>query len=115
MSRLAAASTYLASRLTRRSFLTRTLQVVTAAVAGTTAGIVLPASRAYGVTCPDTICSCGVSDSNSCWFECTGCNCGSRMAKLCDCCSGCSNPNHLCNAPCTTICDSKRTCTQLLC
>ena len=104
-----------AARLNRRTFLGRSLGVVTAAVAGTSMSVVLPAKRAYAIDCPASTCSCGVTDSDSCWFTCGPCACAGKMAKLCDCCSGCSNPNHLCNSPCSGICDSKRTCTAMLC
>jgi hypothetical protein len=104
-----------AARLNRRTFLGRMLGVASAAVAGTSMSVVLPAKRAYAWDCGASICTCGMTDSNSCWYTCGHCQCNGKMAKMCDCCSGCGNPNHFCGDPCSGICSTKRTCTTLLC
>ncbi len=109
-----------ASRMTRRSFLGRSLGVVSAVIAGTAMPIVLPAARASARPgrCPPEFCTIGRrAIPGSCWFECGGRCCGDRVTQICDCCAGvgCS-PTHGCGGRnCRSLVESFVRCTGMSC
>ena len=89
-----------AGRMNRRTFLGRAAGVATAVVAGTAMPLVLPAQRASALgRCPAGFCIVGKRTiPGSCWFECGGRCCGTKVTQICDCCSGIAcSPRHFCN------------------
>lgn len=119
--RLRTLSMRTASRMSRRSFLGRTLGVVSAAVAGTAMPVVLPAARAASRIrgCPPEFCTLGKrAVPGSCWFECGGRCCGSKVTQICDCCTGLGcTPRHGCGGSknCRFAVESFMRCTGMSC
>jgi hypothetical protein len=107
-----AISSRLAARYSRRTALGRGLTLITAAVAGTAMPTVMPVARADSrggpraplALCPHSLpCLRGTSYSSTCWVQCGYTCCGTRAARICDCCARDPNtgisctPSHNCD------------------